>query len=570
MLQHLSIENYALIRSLDADFAEGFCVITGETGAGKSILLGALGLVLGQRADSGILFDKNRKCIIEAHFDVKGLDLSRFTGRMDSAGDRERELEESETDSAVFDLEDNELILRREVLPSGKSRAFVNDTPVNLSILKELSAVLIDIHSQHQTLTLNTSAFQLKLLDSYLQDSTIIKRYQAVYEDYVLCRQKVENMEGNLAQWQQEQDYWRFLLDELDKFSPKAGEQEEMEQVLERLSHEELLKETLSETVMALNGDECSLRSRLESVVRGLKKISSYHKGVSESMGRWNSLVVELSDLSSDIERWAEEDETDPAMKERYEERLDELYRLERKHHVDDVEGLISLQQELGRKLGRVEASSDALAAAKKELEDLEIRLESLAEEWHEARAASAHALENAIVEALGRLGMGQSRLEILLEKTGRFSLSGYDKVQFLFSANVGTAPKEISKVASGGELSRLMLAIKSVIHQGNLLGTIIFDEIDTGVSGQIAGKVAAMMKEMGTCMQVIAITHLPQIAAAARTHFFVYKSVENGVSESRMRRLDEQEHVRCIAGMLSNDKVTDAAMKAARELIKG
>ena len=462
MLQHLSIENYALIRSLDADFAEGFCVITGETGAGKSILLGALGLVLGQRADSGILFDKNRKCIIEAHFDVKGLDLSRFTGRMDSAGDRERELEESETDSAVFDLEDNELILRRDVLPSGKSRAFVNDTPVNLSILKELSAVLIDIHSQHQTLTLNTSAFQLKLLDSYLQDSTIIKRYQAVYEDYVLCRQKVENMEGNLAQWQQEQDYWRFLLDELDKFSPKAGEQEEMEQVLERLSHEELLKETLSETVMALNGDECSLRSRLESVVRGLKKISSYHKGVSESMGRWNSLVVELSDLSSDIERWAEEDETDPAMKERYEERLDELYRLERKHHVDDVEGLISLQQELGRKLGRVEESSDALAAAKKELEDLEIRLESLAEEWHEARAASAHALENAIVEALGRLGMGQSRLEILLEKTGRFSLSGYDKVQFLFSANVGTAPKEISKVASGGELSRLMPPWKS------------------------------------------------------------------------------------------------------------
>ena len=381
MLQHLSIENYALIRSLDADFAEGFCVITGETGAGKSILLGALGLVLGQRADSGILFDKNRKCIIEAHFDVKGLDLSRFTGRMDSAGDRERELEESETDSAVFDLEDNELILRREVLPSGKSRAFVNDTPVNLSILKELSAVLIDIHSQHQTLTLNTSAFQLKLLDSYLQDSTIIKRYQAVYEDYVLCRQKVENMEGNLAQWQQEQDYWRFLLDELDKFSPKAGEQEEMEQVLERLSHEELLKETLSETVMALNGDECSLRSRLESVVRGLKKISSYHKGVSESMGRWNSLVVELSDLSSDIERWAEEDETDPAMKERYEERLDELYRLERKHHVDDVEGLISLQQELGRKLGRVEQSSDALAAAKKELEKYSHSLEQLVEE---------------------------------------------------------------------------------------------------------------------------------------------------------------------------------------------
>ncbi len=567
MLQHLSIENYALIRSLDVDLAEGFCVITGETGAGKSILLGALGLVLGQRADSAILFDKSRKCIIEARFNVKGMDLGRFSGA--PSGSDESDADKEEADS-FFDVEDDTLVLRREVLPSGKSRAFVNDTPVNLSILKELSSILIDIHSQHQTLTLNTSAFQMKLLDSYLPDTGIAARYRNAYDAYLRCKREVEDLENNLMQWQKEQDYWRFLLEELEVFNPKAGEQAEMEEALERLTHRELLQETLTETASALDGDEYSLRSRIESVVRNLKKIASYHKGVAQSLERWDSLLVELTDLSSDISRWAEDDDSDPAMKEHYEARLDELYRLERKHHLQDEDGLIALQQDLRQKLSRAETSSETLASAKKELEALENRLEALAEEWHQARIASARVLEKAIVEALGRLGMGQSRLDIHLDKTERFTASGMDKIQFLFSANVGAEPREIAKVASGGELSRLMLAIKSVIHQESLLGTIIFDEIDTGVSGQIAGKVAAMMKEMSACMQVIAITHLPQIAAAAQAHFFVYKSVEGGTSVSKLKRLDEQEHIRSIAGMLSNDKVTEAALKAAQELIKG
>lgn len=563
----MSIENYALIKSLDVDFASGFCVITGETGAGKSILLGALGLVLGQRADSAILFDKHRKCIIEARFNVQGMDLSRFAGGEDAAGSPDSEGEEAES---YFDIEDGILMLRREVLPNGKSRAFVNDTPVNLSILKELSSALIDIHSQHQTLTLNTSAFQLKLLDSYLQDPGIIGRYEAAYGEYARCSREVESLEKKSDQWQKDQDYWRFLLDELDRFAPREGEQEELEETLERLSHGELVQETLAEAASELDGVEYSLKSRIDAIARNLKKIAPYHKGVARDMGRWDSLAVELADLSADIERWAENEEIDPSLKERCEERLDGLYRLERKHHVQDVESLIALQRELRCNLDKMDSSAEALASAKERLEEWGKKVGILAEEWHRARAESALVLEKAIVGALGRLGMGQSRLDIQLERTGRFTLSGADKARFLFSANVGAEPREISKVASGGELSRLMLAIKSVIHEKSLSGTIVFDEIDTGVSGQIAGKVAAMMKEMSSCMQVIAITHLPQIAAAAQVHFFVYKGVEEGASVSKMRTLDYQEHVRSIAGMLSNDKVTSAALQAAEELIKG
>ena len=567
MLQHLKIENYALIRSLDIDMTEGFCVITGETGAGKSILLGALNLVLGQRADSAILFDKSRKCVIEARFDVKGMDLGRFSSQPDGTSDSDSNKEEADT---FFDIEDNMLVLRREVLPNGKSRAFVNDTPVNLAVLKELSAYLIDIHSQHQTLTLNTSAFQLNLVDSYLQDDTIPQRYRGAYTAYLHCQKKVTELESQLTQWQQDQDYWRFLLDELDKFAPKAGEQTEMEEALERLSHGELLQETLLETASALDGEEGSLRSRIEAIVRGLKKIAPYHKGVCQSLERWQSLSVELADLSADIERWADADKIDPALKERYEERLDELYRLERKHHVKDEESLVDLQQELRRKTGMAEEISETLVSEKEKLECAKKQLASLALEWHQARVASARVMEKSIMEALGRLGMRQSLLEIRLEAREQFTALGNDKICFLFSANTGAEPREISKVASGGELSRLMLAIKSVIHKKSLLGTIIFDEIDTGVSGQIAGKVAAMMKEMSSCMQVIAITHLPQIAAAAQAHFFVYKSVEDGVSVSKMKRLDQQEHVQAIASMLSNDKITEAALKAAQELTKG
>lgn len=555
MLQHLRIENYVLIRSLDVDMDSGFCVITGETGAGKSILLGALGLVLGQRADSGILSDSGKKCVIEAHFNIENLDLSGFFARND----------------LDFDASDSLLILRREVLPGGKSRAFVNDTPVLLPVLRELSFLLIDIHSQHETLTLGRAGFQLQLLDSYMEDaSDLLSEYAEVYRRYKELSRQIERQKEEQAQSAREQDYWQFLFEELDRLQLQAGEQKQMEDALERLAHAELLQTTLALAVAETDGEEMSLRSRVDNLLRSLKKIAPYHKGVEASLPRWQSLAAELADLGADLNRWSEEDGTDSDVKTRYEERLDTLYRLERKHKVEDDNGLIALRDELARKLGKINGSEEEIAAKEAELASYVSRLEQMCAKLHAKRGAAAQSLQTAIVRALADLGMEQSRLEIRLSDTGQFTATGSDKVEFLFTANLGSEPKEISKVASGGELSRLMLAIKSVIHGRNLLGTIIFDEIDTGVSGKIAGKVAAMMQRMSRYMQVIAISHLPQIAAKAGTHFHVYKAEEDGRTVSCIRRLNQEEHIASIASMLSNEQVTEAALEAARELIKG
>ena len=555
MLQHLRIENYVLIRSLDVDMDSGFCVITGETGAGKSILLGALGLVLGQRADSGILSDAGKKCVIEAHFNVENIDLSGFFAKND----------------LDFDVSDSLLILRREVLPGGKSRAFVNDTPVLLPVLKELSFLLIDIHSQHETLTLGRAGFQLQLLDSYMEDAGgLLPAYAETYRLYKELYRQIERQKEEQAQSAREQDYWQFLFDELDKLKLIPGEQKQMEDALERLAHAELLQTTLTSAVAETDGEEMSLRSRVDNLLRSLKKIAPYHKGVEESLPRWQSLAAELADLGADLNRWSEEDATDPDCKNRYEERLDALYRLERKHKVDDDNALIALRDELADKLAKINGSEEDLAAKETELEGSRKELEQLCERLHAKRLSAAQSLQTAIVNALAELGMEQSRLEIKLSDTGQFTATGSDKVEFLFTANLGSEPKELSKVASGGELSRLMLAIKSVIHRRNLLGTIIFDEIDTGVSGKIAGKVAAMMQRMSRYMQVIAISHLPQIAAKASTHFHVYKAEDEGKTVSCIRRLNQEEHIASIASMLSNEQVTEAAIQAAKELIKG
>ena len=553
MLQHLRIENYALIRSLDVDLSSGFCVITGQTGAGKSILLGALNMVLGQRADSGILFDSGKKCVIEAHFDTTGIDLRRFLQNNDI---------EAEAGDTV-------LILRREVWPGGKSRAFINDSPVTLPVLKELAQSLIDIHSQHETLTLGHSDFQLQLLDSYLDNREILPRYAAAYEQYETLRKRLSQAREEHLKGEQEKDYLQFLYEELERLNLHEGEQKEMEEALERLSHAEQLKTTLVASAAELDGEEHSLRSRLEGIVRGLHKIAPYHSGVAADMERWKSLLAELSDLGNDLNRWAEEEETDPACKLRYEERLDTLYRLERKHQVEDDKGLMEIRDRLAEKMACVSDAGERLAEWEAELSRMEAGLRQMAEELHRLRELAAGELQKAILEALSGLGMAQSSIKISLTPMDHFTATGTDRIEFLFSANTGTAPRELAKVASGGELSRLMLAIKSVIHQRNLLGTIIFDEIDTGVSGQIAGKVALMMRDMSRYMQVIAITHLPQIAAAADTHFYVSKTEENGRTVSGIRRLDEEGHLRAIASMLSNDRITEAALQAAGELIK-
>lgn len=555
MLQHLRIENYALIQSLDVDFDAGFCVITGETGAGKSILLGALALVLGQRADSGILLDVGKKCVIEAQFYIGNADFSEFFSGND----------------IDFDPQDSLLILRREVLPSGKSRAFVNDTPVLLPVLKDLAHLLIDIHSQHETLTLGNAAFQRQLLDSYIEEgAALLKEYEDAFAAYRKLGKEIEQEKEERDNLRKEQDYWQFLYDELERLNLREGEQAQMEETLERLSHAQLLQETLDAAVAETDGEEMSLRSRVDALLRSLKKIAPYHKGIEASLPRWQSILVELVDLGSDMAKWREESQADPQTQSRYEERLDALYRLERKHNVEDEGGLIALKEELGRKIGKINGADEQLAEKEAALAGYAKQLGVLSSVLHEKREKAAVELQQAIVEALSGLGMEQSRLEIRLSPTDTFTSAGCDKVDFLFTANLGSEPKELSKVASGGELSRLMLAVKSVIHQRNILGTIIFDEIDTGVSGKIAGKVAAMMAKMSRYMQVIAITHLPQIAAKASAHFYVYKDEEGGRTLSHIRRLNDKEHLRSIASMLSNEQVTEAALQAAQELIKG
>lgn len=553
MLQFLSINNYALIQSQEIEFPSGFSVITGETGAGKSILLGALGLVLGNRADVSVAFDPEKKCVVEAHFSTKGFDFAEF-------------FQENDIDCQ----DDNSLILRREILPGGKSRAFINDTPATLVQLREIARHLIDIHSQHQTLTLNSSRFQCRLLDSYSQDGSALDNYRKAYDSYTRLSQRYHSLETARQKEQDDREYNQFLYDELDQMKLKEGEQANMEKSLELLSKAEFIKGTLVETVSALDGDDFSMRSRLESVVRSLRKIAPYHTGVDGQMERWNSILVELTDMCQDLQAWAEEGDMDPALKEIYEERLDRLYRLEKKHHVDDVDDLIRIREDLRRKLESLESAESDLLEMKEELGRLEKDMLAKAQILTQERKKTARVLEAAIMAALAELGMEKSVLKIEVEESRECAADGMDRVNFLFSANPGMPVKEISKVASGGELSRLMLAIKSVIHQNSLLGTLILDEIDTGVSGKVAGKVAGMMKEMGKYMQVIAITHLPQIAAAAGSHYYVYKTDEGGRTVSRIRTLSEPEHIRNIASMLSNEDVTDAAIKAAEALVKG
>lgn len=552
MLKKLRIQNYALIRHLDMDFDKGFCVITGETGAGKSILLGALGLVLGQRADSGILFDKEGKCVIEAEFDLQGADMQDFFADHD------------------VDEGENELILRREVLPAGKSRAFVNDTPVTLPVLKELSSRLIDIHSQHETLALNLASFQLKLIDSYLSDKSLLRDYKEQFKRRQACVRELNARKAERDQARKEYDYNQFLFQELEALQLKPDEQKQMEEELEILSHAEGLQEVFSTSLARLEGEEYGVTHTLSALYKDLKKAAAHHNALSSDLPRWESLLIELDDLRKDLETWSGEVESDPQRKLRHEERLDALYRLEKKHGVGDVNELIALRDKLQAQLNLSENAEEEIARLEEEAEKEEEALRLLSTRLTAARKASAQTLQEAILASLQELGMEQARLEIAFTPLETFGNEGGDRVAFLFSANPGAPLQEMSKVASGGELSRVMLAVKSVIHQGSLLGTLVLDEIDTGVSGKIAAKVARMMKNLSRYMQVVAITHLPQIAAAADVHYRVYKTLENGAAVSNMSRLSAQQHIESVASMLGNGPLTPAALQAARELIEG
>ena len=550
MLLHLFIQNYALIEELNIDFSNGFSAITGETGAGKSIIIGALSLILGQRADNAVLLNKEKKCIIEGTFDIKKLDVEDF-------------FKDNELDY------DGQCILRREISPNGKSRAFINDTPVNLNLLKDIGDKLVDIHSQHTTLTLNNSDFQMTVLDNYAGNAEVLFSY---HKDF-LTYQKLKNHLKELKEKGQEntarQDYIQFLFNELDAASLKENEQDENEQELEILNNAEDIKTSLNKTIFTLSTSEFNLLSQLTDINNTLLRISSFHPQIKELHERMNFCVIELKDISNDAETIEQKILSDPSKLEEIKQRLDLIYRLEKKHNINTIEELIKVRDQISDELLHFSNLDDKIKEIEKSLAVYFDKIKVLSDTISKKRRQAIPKLEKDITDILSELAMHDARIKIDLSDNDDFNGSGRNSILFLFNANKGGEFRELAKVISGGELSRLMLAIKSVISKQNILPTVIFDEIDSGVSGDIAGKVGKIMQKMGEGMQIISITHLPQIAAKASQHYFVSKFSDGKRTQSTIKKLTNEERVEEIAKLLSNEDVSSAALATAKELMK-
>jgi len=551
MLKQLYIKNFTLIDTLDMEFRSGFSVITGETGAGKSIILGAIGLLLGQRADSKSVKMGTDKCVIEAHFDLSRYGMERFFD--------ENEIE--------FDAEDT--IIRRELTSAGKSRAFINDTPVALSMLKELGEQLVDVHSQHQNLLLNKQDFQLNVVDIIADDAKELTDYQQTYVRYQELKKEEQRLREDIEQGRQQVDFMQFQYDELTNARLSDGEQEELEQRSETMSHSEDIKTALYEAESALSGDEGGVVSNLKKAVSALQGIEHVYPDVAELAERMNSCYIELKDAAAEVSGKMDDVDFDPAELDMVNTRLDRIYELQKKYKVERVDQLLAIQEELGRKLSNIENSDEALAEIERQVSETLKDARRKAELLTEKRRVAAGAIEKQMRERLVPLGMPNVRFEIAVEQEplGR---CGQDKVSFLFSANTSTPLQPVSQVASGGEIARVMLSLKAMISGAVKLPTIIFDEIDTGVSGKIAEQMARMMSEMGHCdRQVISITHLPQIAALGSTHYKVYKDETAQGTTTHMLMLNDEERVREIAQMLSGSDVSEAAIQNAKELLK-
>ncbi|GHV33985.1 DNA repair protein RecN [Bacteroidia bacterium] len=550
MLTKLKIENYALIRNIEIDFDAGFSAITGETGAGKSILLGALSLILGERADMQALQDKDKKCIVEAEFDISSLDLKNIF----------------ETEELDYD---DMLLMRREILPTGKSRAFINDTPATLVQMKEIGGKLLDIHSQHESLTLGNSDFQLNLVDNFLKKHTVLENYMSDFEKFRQLSKEWSVLRENDSILQQEKDYNTFLFNELNEINLKEGEQDSLEEELQMLNNAGELQELLSRANEQLSGSEYSILNGFVELNNNVKKVAKIAKSTENILERLNSNFLDLKDITYELSTFADKIEFDPQRQQICSEKLDKIYHLENKHRVNSIAELLQMKENLLLKLDIAAGNSEKIAQLETEITALEKNLNILAENIHNQRIEAAKMIEEEIGKMLLELGMANAKIKIVLEQTDNFGKNGKDKVSLLFSANVGSSPKEISKVASGGEMSRLMLAIKSVINSKNMLPTIIFDEIDSGVSGDIAGKVAVLMKKMSENMQIIAITHLPQLAGKANAHYLVFKEENINTTVSKIKKLSPNERQIAIASMISNTQITDAALAAATELLK-
>lgn len=549
MITSLSIENFALIEKLNIDFSNGFSIITGETGAGKSILLGALGLVLGKRADLTSLKNKHEKCIVEANFSVGKYNLQSFF------------------DANDLDYEE-ETIIRREILPSGKSRAFINDSPVNLQQLQDLSFYLIDVHSQHQTLELSEEDFQFKILDSIANNQELLGTFQILLKQYRSSKSIFEAKKSSLSDILKEKDYNEFLFNELYSANLKTGELEALEQQYQSLSNVELIKENLDKLLSIANEDEFGILKNLKEFKATLQKNTNFSAEYQSLFERTNSILIEFDDIIKELNRESELVFNDPEKLENINQKLQLVYNLQKKHNVLTVEELLEIQTELESKVVSVSTLEREIDSLENNIKDIEIQLDTIALKISTSRREAIPNLTEKLISILNLLGMPNVRFKIEIQAAVTYQNNGKDSIQFLFSANKGTDFGLLKKVASGGEMSRIMLAVKSILSQYSKLPTIIFDEIDTGVSGEIANKMGEIMREMSNTMQVFAITHLPQIAAKGTNHYKVFKTVlgENTVSELKL--LSNDERITEIAEMLSGKDISDSARNHAKALL--
>lgn len=550
MLKHLYIKNFALIDELDIDLHEGFSVITGETGAGKSIILGAIGLLLGQRADSKALKAGAERCVIEAHFDLSRYSMENF-------------FQENDID---YDAEDT--IIRREIT-SSKSRAFINDTPVALAMLKELGEQLVDIHSQHQNLLLNKQDFQLSVVDILAKDATQLKDYQQTYTDYQQRQQQLAKLQEDVERNRQQQDFLQFQYEELEHARLKEGEQEELEQQGDILTHAEDIKTALYEADKALTSEQQGAIDQVRVALLALNNISRVLPKATELGERLDSCHIELKDIGDEVSRLLEDTDFDPSELNKINNRLDHLYELQKKYHAENVDELIAQRDNLKQQLQNIENSDETISELQAQCQQLKTKCQQQADILTELRQKAAKEIERQMQQRLVALCMPNIRFQISVEQSplGR---SGQDNIKFLFSANASTPLQPVAQIASGGEIARVMLSLKAMISGAVKLPTIIFDEIDTGVSGKIAEKMAEIMQEMGSHgRQVISITHLPQIAALGRHHYRVLKEETKQGTLSQLQELNDEARIREVAQMLSGSNITDAAIQNAKELLK-
>ncbi|WET03273.1 DNA repair protein RecN [Flavobacterium sp. YJ01] len=549
MITSLSIKNYALIEKLAIDFSKGFSIITGETGAGKSIILGAIGLVLGKRADLSSLKNKEEKCVIEAQFEIGKYNLKEFFEAND------------------LDYED-ETIIRREILPSGKSRAFINDSPVNLQELQDLSLYLIDIHSQQQTQELSDENVQFKIIDAIANNGDVISEYQKLLKSYKTDKSKLNALLKKQSDSGKEQEYNTFLLNELVSAQLKSGEQAELESDYEKLNNVEIIKESLDKSLVISNEEQFGVFHNLNEIKNALQKVAAFSPEYQNLFERITSLAIEFDDISKELESCSEKLLNDPAQLELVNQKLQLIYNLQKKHAVSSVDDLLQIQADLGNTLLELDNMDEEIASLSKIIEQKTIELDKYADKIHQNRINAIPKLSEQLISILQTLGMPNTRFKMELLPSETYFQNGKEELQFLFSANKGTDFGLLKKVASGGEMSRIMLAVKAILAKYSKLPTLIFDEIDTGVSGEIAIRMGEIMKEMSATMQIFAITHLPQIAAKGDSHFKVSKSTVGDDTQSELKLLSQENRILEIAQMLSGANVSDSALNHAKQLL--